>query len=305
MDALILKNPELLHLLLNSLREGVYITDRSRKILFWNRGAEKITGFPAKDVVGSSCGDNLLNHVDSKGTNLCTSGCPLLRVLQEGQESESTLFLRHREGHRLPVKVRIIPLKDAAGNVLGAAETFLDDSSGSGAAEKLNLYRDLALKDQVTGIGNRRYGEIYLRSRFAAFQESKWPFGVGKIAVNDMPQINASYGHDQGDQLLKVVATSISKIMNTGDFIARWGGGEFLLILPSVRSKADLVALGNRLKLVAQRSSLWVGGRILLPSISFGGTLIQEGDSSETLLQRASRALLTSKNDKEHMIITY
>jgi diguanylate cyclase (GGDEF)-like protein len=128
---------------------------------------------------------------------------------------------------------------------------------------------------------------------------------VGKIAVNDMPQINASYGHDQGDQLLKVVATSISKIMNTGDFIARWGGGEFLLILPSVRSKADLVALGNRLKLVAQRSSLWVGGRILLPSISFGGTLIQEGDSSETLLQRASRALLTSKNDKEHMIITY
>jgi diguanylate cyclase (GGDEF)-like protein/PAS domain S-box-containing protein len=303
MDTPILQNPLFLQLLLDSVQEGIYITDFSRNIIFWNRGAENITGFPAKDVVGSSCGDNLLNHVDSKGNKLCSTGCPLLQALEEGTEQEARLFLRHRAGHRVPVKVRIIPLKDSGGKVLGAAETFSDDSPQSSAAEKLNLYRDLALKDEVTGIGNRRYGEIYLRSRLAAFQESKWPFGVGKIAVNGIQEINASYGHTQGDQLLKIVATSISKIMGTGDFIARWGGGEFLLILPSARTKADVIAAGNRFKLVAQRSSLWVEGRIILPSISFGGTVVEEGDFSEALLQRVSRALLASKNHREHLVI--
>ncbi len=305
MDNSVLQSPTLLHVLLDAIQEGIYIMDPSKKILFWNRGAENITGFSAKDVVGTSCGENLLSHVDAKGNRLCSSGCPLLEVLAKGEEQETRLFLRHRSGHRLPVRIHILPLKDTKGKVLGAAEIFSDDSPQSSAAEKLNLYRDLALKDQVTGIGNRRYGEIYLRSRLAAFQESNWPFGVGKIAVNGIQEINTSYGPHQGDQLLKIVATSISKIMNTGDFIARWGGGEFLIILPSSRSKVDVIAAGNRFKLVAQRSSLWINGRIILPSISFGGTLIQEGDSPDSLLQRVSQALLASKKDKEHLTVFY
>ncbi|HOO62760.1 MAG TPA: sensor domain-containing diguanylate cyclase [Synergistaceae bacterium] len=305
MENQVLQNPAFLQTLLNFLEEGVYVTDNSRKILFWNRGAEHITGFTAEEVVGSSCKDNILCHMDAKGKELCSSGCPLLQTLQDGKERESNLFLQHRKGYRLPVRVRITPLKNTEGTVVGAAEIFTDASSQSSVTEKLNLYRDLALKDQVTGIGNRRYGEIYLRSRLAAFQESHWPFGVCKVAINNVQEINAVHGHTLGDQLLKIAATSIAKIMPAGDFIARWGGGEFLLVLLSARSKADITAAGNRFKLVAQRSTLWVEGKVILPSISFGGTVTEKGDSAEDLLQRASKALLASKVHKEHMVIVY
>jgi PAS domain S-box-containing protein len=57
--------------ILNSIFDGIYVVDRGRKIIFWNRGAEEITGFSTEEVMGKRCSDDILNHIDENGVLLC------------------------------------------------------------------------------------------------------------------------------------------------------------------------------------------------------------------------------------------
>jgi phosphoserine phosphatase RsbU/P len=115
--------------LLNSLPDGAYITDTNRKILFWNHAAERMTGWRADEVVGRSCFDNLLCHVDKDGNCLCGHDtCPLHRSIVTNQPSTEplVLFAQRKSKQRMPVEVSVAPLTDASGKVLGGIEVFRD-----------------------------------------------------------------------------------------------------------------------------------------------------------------------------------
>jgi PAS domain S-box-containing protein len=96
--------------LLDNLNDGVYIVNLHREIVYWSKGAERITGYANEDVIGSHCWDNILMHVDDQGNQLCRTGCPLLNVISSGIESKAELYLSHKNGHRIPVLVRATPL---------------------------------------------------------------------------------------------------------------------------------------------------------------------------------------------------
>jgi PAS domain S-box-containing protein len=115
--------------ILNALADGAYITDLRRNIVFWSRGAERITGWKAQDVVGRSCNDNVLVHVDIDGHALCgQEHCPLHRAIVTGEISSGPLlvFAQHKKGHRIPVEVSVAPIRDAKGHVIGGIEVFRD-----------------------------------------------------------------------------------------------------------------------------------------------------------------------------------
>ena len=125
------QNPPFLPLadyLLGAMTEAVYAVDRDRRITYWNAAAEQLTGYSAAEVVGRRCQDNLLNHVDEAGNQLCKDGCPLQATVEDGQTREALVFLQHRAGHRLPVAVRAAPLRSAGETIIGAVEVFHDDS---------------------------------------------------------------------------------------------------------------------------------------------------------------------------------
>lgn len=106
---------------------GVYITDTHRKIVFWNRTAEKITGYSREEVVGKSCMDDILCHIDRHGRRLCTSTvCPLnLCMVHNASRSASTfVFAKKRDGSRTPMFVSVSPIRDQAGKVIGGIEFF-------------------------------------------------------------------------------------------------------------------------------------------------------------------------------------
>jgi len=115
--------------LLNLLADGAYITDLDRRIVFWNQAAQRITGWPAEEVVGHCCRDNILVHVDKEGHALCSDEhCPLRRCIVTGQCSTQPLlvFAQHRSGRRLPVEVTVSPIRNHAGQVIGGIEVFRD-----------------------------------------------------------------------------------------------------------------------------------------------------------------------------------
>lgn len=146
--------------LLDNLYDGVYFVDRQRRITYWNRGAERITGYKAEQVVGKSCSDNILNHCTEDGCELCTTTCPLTQSMKTGKSGEVEVFLHHANGHRVPVSVRTSPIYDEAGKVIGAVEIFSNNAQVMHARRKINALEQKAFFDPLTQLGNRRYLEI-------------------------------------------------------------------------------------------------------------------------------------------------
>ena len=83
---------------LENLHDGLYCTDTHRVITFWNHAAERITGYPAAEVLGRSCAANILVHVDTDGRSLCRGLCPLAMTMADCVGREAEVFLRHRDG---------------------------------------------------------------------------------------------------------------------------------------------------------------------------------------------------------------
>lgn len=79
--------------ILDHLYDGVYSTNRERKIMYWSKDAERITGYTSHQVVGQSCRDNVLNHVDANGVQPCLNRCPLAACMEDGLPCEAEVFL--------------------------------------------------------------------------------------------------------------------------------------------------------------------------------------------------------------------
>ena len=113
---------------LDNLYEGVYFVDPERRITYWNRGAERISGYPSEMVIGKSCSEDILIHVDDDGQPLCKRACPLTDAMHNREARSAEIYLHHADGHRVPVYVRATPLFDEQGQVVGAAEVFSENT---------------------------------------------------------------------------------------------------------------------------------------------------------------------------------
>ncbi len=134
--------------LIDSLADGVYVTDTNRKIVFWNRAAERITGWSQADVVGRSCFDDILGHVDKDGHCLCgQEHCPLHRSIITGCPSEAPVlvFARCKSGRRAPVEVTVAPLRNRLGEIVGGIEVFRDATARIQDLLRAKSIQDLAL----------------------------------------------------------------------------------------------------------------------------------------------------------------
>jgi len=280
--------------ILENMHDGIYFVDRKRRITFWNRGAERITGYSAEEVVGSFCSNNILMHVDALGRQLCKGSCPLIAAMADGSPHETEVYLHHKLGHRLPVWVRTSPLRDADGNFIGAVEMFSDISSRQSLQEQVEELKKLALLDPLTGLPNRRHLEGYLHSRLEELHRSGVGFGFLFMDIDHFKQFNDQYGHDIGDQLLTIVANTLSFSIRRFDMVCRWGGEEFAGVFPH----ADLETLhgiAERLRVLVAHSQAHTGSGVLTVTLSIGGSVAQPEDSAASLLQRADRLMYASK----------
>jgi diguanylate cyclase (GGDEF)-like protein/PAS domain S-box-containing protein len=290
------------HTILDNLYDGVYFVDRDRKITYWNKGAERITGYPDAEVVGSRCSDNILMHVDDRGTLLCKDLCPLAATIQDGVERTSDVYLRHKYGHRVSVNIRITPLRNDRGEITGGVEVFTENSQKLSAIARMEAFEKLAYLDPLTGTANRRYAEITLHARHEEFQRYSWPFGVVFIDIDRFKSINDECGHSAGDEVLKMVAKTLMNTARSFDVVARWGGDEFIAVIANVE-KEQLIATANRFRTLVEQSSR-VPGPVQQVTISVGATLARSDDTEATVLERADRFMYLSKNAGKNRVTT-
>ena len=282
--------------ILDNLHDGLYFVDRKRVITYWNKAAERLSGFTAPEAVGKSCADNILTHVDGRGCALCTWVCPLAETMCDGKLRQSEIYLHHKDGHRIHVSVRASPLTDADGQVIGGIELFTDISHQAANELRIIELERLALLDGLTQLANRTYVEREIQAKFEEMKRFDQPFGCLFMDIYHFKSVNDRFGHDVGDDVLKFVARTLVANARPFDVYGRWGGEEFVGIIRCIGEK-DMERLGNRLRSLIETSYVMHEGRRISVTMSIGATLFRKTDSSESLVKRADELLYRSKRE--------
>ncbi|HSL61421.1 MAG TPA: diguanylate cyclase [Desulfotignum sp.] len=280
--------------IIEALNDGLYLVDANRIITYWNKAAERITGFSADEVTGRCCADNILTHVDDQGRQLCTGMCPLALTLADKKMREAQVWLHHKNGHRVPVLARMSPITGEDGRVIGGIELFTDISSFAANELRVHELEKLVLLDQLTGLANRRFIEKELAARLEEKKRYPLSFGVLFMDIDHFKSFNDRFGHEAGDAVLKMVAGTFTANTRSFDSYGRWGGEEFIGIIRNV-DKTALESMGNRLRLLIETTYLFRNNEKHQVTISIGATIAHEADTVQTLVKRADVLLYESK----------
>jgi len=281
--------------ILDNLFEGLYIIDKNKEIIYWNKSAEYITGYSRSEVVGKQKCCKILMHIDTERNCLCNGACPLDATLKDTQSREVFVFLHHKEGYRIPVCARVIPLIDKTNNMVGAVEIFSDISAREQYSIAIQELSNLALLDTLTGLKNRRFAENFLKNKINEVHNGGSPFGVLFFDIDHFKRVNDEYGHDVGDKVLQSISNTLLNGFRTSDILIRWGGEEIIAILCGKFTEVKLKKVANKLRILVEKSYIHTDDGLLSVTVSVGGTLALPSDTTDSIVKRADKLMYQSK----------
>jgi diguanylate cyclase (GGDEF)-like protein len=162
----------------------------------------------------------------------------------------------------------------------------------------------LAALDPLTGVYNRRFGLGRLHEEFERAIRSSAPLGLLMLDIDHFKSVNDTYGHQVGDRILKSVASITRSILREGDILVRYGGEEFLAILPAASSE-DLRLIGERIRRSTEESAHPEGQQTIRVTISIGGAAFpnQNVEKESSLLQSADDSLYKAKETGRNQVV--
>jgi len=256
-----LDDPEIYQTVLDNLQTGVYIVDRNRRIRFWNEGAEQITGYLRQDVVGRFLRDHLLTTGDNVKDLDSDPEDPINLVFRDGKPSILDVSILHKDGYRVPIVLRTMPIRNTRGAVIGAAESFEKNRSASDWTRRQSGFADFGCLDAVTGVAAQSFMETHLRENLITFAEHHIPFGILLVQIDHMDQFRASRGPGVVSTILRVIAQSIENCVRPTDLVGCWGENQFIAILLECK-ESEVALVGERVRKMIGRSEIeWWGDK--------------------------------------------
>jgi len=153
----------------------------------------------------------------------------------------------------------------------------------------------LAAVDPLTDAYNRRFGLARLREEYSRAVRAENPLGILMLDLDHFKAVNDTYGHLVGDRVLRAVANAARRVMREGDVLVRYGGEEFLVLLPGA-GISDVRQVGERIRRAVAETSVEDGDLRVGVTVSLGGTTFREAaDSADALVAAADRALYEAK----------
>ncbi|NLE36625.1 MAG: diguanylate cyclase [Pirellulaceae bacterium] len=287
--------------LLDNMYDAVIFVDSQMTIQLWNSGTERMTGILSKSVCHQQWQPELLNMRDEKGDVVEPDGCPVSCSMRSGVQSLRRLVIWGRNGRPISVDTHVIPVMDEAGKTLGAVLVLHDASSEISLERRCQSLHDEAITDPLTRVANRaefdRVHDMFVK----AHSQRRLPCSLVICDLDRFKQVNDVYGHQAGDDVIQTLASLLKDSCRSGDLVARYGGEEFVMLY----TDCDNATAARRTEEVRFAMSRIphrrMGGRGV--TASFGVTEIQPGDTPETMLRRADRALLMAKSRGRNMVV--
>lgn len=295
-------NTVLLNSIIDKITDGVYCVDTERRIMYWNRAAEMITGYTKEEMIGKCCFDSQLDHIDKKGRPLCNLLCPLVGTIFDGQERHEQVFLRNKNGHRIPVVVNTYPL-EFGGKTIGAIEVFQDCIAPTYDDKIIDELTEAAMHDELTGMPNRTYLNNFLIYKIKESMRFIRPFVLLFADIDNFRDFNNRYGHIEGDRILQSIARKLRTRARKDDLIGRWGGEEIIGIFSGAED-VDEKIIGDKFKGWIDEVEELYNGEKLHVTVSVGVTAVRRGDTLESLIGRADKLMYISKKTGKNKVTT-
>ncbi|MBH3367251.1 diguanylate cyclase [Pseudomonas carnis] len=185
--------------------------------------------------------------------------------------------------------------QEVAARLKGLAERVAHmEQEAQGYREHLEVQRQKALLDPLTGLPNRAAWSERLDYEVNAWHQRGNSLSLAMLDLDHFKRINDGYGHLAGDKVLKIIANVLSKRLRPTDFIARFGGEEFVLLMPD-SALADALAVGELLREAIAACPFHFKGEPVTITVSMGVAQFQAGERSDLALKRADEALYRAK----------
>lgn len=231
-----------------SVGDGVIATDQDGRVKMINEVAQTLTGWSQEEAVGQPF-DQVFNIINEYTREPCED--PIKQVLASGNPiglANHTVLLSKR-GDEKPIADSAAPIRGNGGEITGAILVFRDVSDERQRLEKIEY---LSYHDQLTGLHNRRFFEDKLRDLDRA---KNLPLSIIMADLNNLKLVNDTFGHAVGDRFLKRTAQVFKAVCRPHDIIARWGGDEFIILLPKTTSK-EVALMASRIDRALQKEKI-------------------------------------------------
>jgi diguanylate cyclase (GGDEF)-like protein/PAS domain S-box-containing protein len=282
---------------LENIADAVEITDSEARYLYVNSAFEKLTGYPRQDVIGKTPAVLLRS-----GRHDETFYQEMFNTVYQGQVWQGPYTSRRRSGPLLDLEVTLSPILNERGTLthIVAVKRAVAESQQT---KEVLYYR--AFHDYLTGLPNRLLFQDRLTSAFNNVRRNQGLMAVMFLDLDRFKIVNDTLGHAIGDRILQKAANRIKRCIREGETLSRWGGDEFVLLMPNLNHSEDSVQVAQRI-LAALDSVFEVEGHCFRLSISIGIALYpQDGQDAETLLRNADAALYFAKEKGRNCLQYY
>ncbi|MDD9150355.1 MULTISPECIES: sensor domain-containing diguanylate cyclase [unclassified Sporolactobacillus] len=293
--------------ILSCINEGIVIMTTDRTIAYWNPFMEELTGRKQEDALGLNV-DNVLPNLDKPFFHQAVD-----RVLGGGSPAFFSAAMHRRmisDTHKVNMKMnRVIDGEQTAlllefidvtnqFHRISQLRDFVRQLSrlNSELKQKEKVIEKLAYYDTLTGVANRALFEKFADKYLNLAKRTKSMLGLMFVDVNEFKLINDTYGHHMGDKIMMRVAAFLTESTRKSDIVCRYGGDEFLILLPDLQSFEDYRQIAGRIDALKKKKIIQDGHTIGL-SLSIGASFYpNDGTTIEELVAKADGLMYIQKH---------
>lgn len=292
--------------------DAIVMFDINYRILIASKSANEVLGFEGDCLVG----ENILQFFVDKESKRIEKN--IRRVFNENNIG-TTNYRGKKNNNSTIYEVNSRAIKDENGNSINLVSIIRDVTQKVILEELLEArekqYKELAKElerknislservsiDNLTGIKNRYYFDERIKEEVDLAKRQKVSFSLLLFDLDHFKLVNDNFGHDVGDKVLKRVTDAVSKIIRSYDIFARWGGEEFVVLMPNT-TEAEAVPAAEKIRKTVEDISHPDIEKI---TISIGIAIWEPDDDVDQIFVKADKALYTAKNQGRNRVIVY
>lgn len=268
--------------------EGILITDADSKILSVNKAFSKITGYEKEEVIGKT--PSILNS----GVHDSNFYKEMRYSLEHNSSWKGEIWNKRKNSEIYPEWLSIAKTTNPKYNEEFYIAIFTDITSLKEADEKLYFY---ANHDVLTNLANRVQFESHLKNTIEFSKRKETKIALFFIDLDKFKDVNDTYGHTMGDEMLKTIAKRLNQSIRKEDFIARLGGDEFVLIIKDVKNSEDMITLADKLN-ENIKEPIVINDKVFFMTLSIGISIFpDDGKNNEDLIKHADAAMYEVKEN--------
>jgi diguanylate cyclase (GGDEF)-like protein/PAS domain S-box-containing protein len=283
------KYNELLTSAFNVTDDAVFITDNKAKIEFVNEAFLRLTGYSKDEMIGQR------PSILKSGEHAKDFYKKLWHTILSGKTFRATFINKNKNGELYHQEQTITPILDDHGDVNNYVSISKDMTKW---VEEEMAFREETRKDSLTGALTRGQGERELEHLFVSNGDNG-PISLAIIDIDYFKRVNDTWGHDTGDEIIQLVATAMINSVRSNDFVVRWGGEEFVIVMNQCSLASASIMIERCCNTISKISHPKVGK--ITVSVGLAQKVTKE--MPHELIKRADIALYQAKAEGRNRIV--